>query len=651
MPFSRRRLSAVVLALSTVMFLPRPGSLGVSARTIAQTVKNPDGSTTTTTKIDKYGGGTNVTTRDAKGDLTEEIEKDKAGTMRYFKSLTKKDNGDVEYYEATFRPDGTCFQAKTTTTHQNGGTTNEWIIYELDGFHVVAGSKTGTDANGGTINYHYDPTTAQWLETVPLSPERQKMLEDIFNKFDFDQVDKKPWPNYLNWPRNPAPPSTSQTGYQVDTVSGNGLNTIVFSTPSGRINVNLSDDLAASDTLSGTVEELPSGRDDAERNQNRTILGGYAFEFQQQKTPVGEQRFTRQMPATLTPAARTIVLSLNGKTVATAGVPIAPVQPPTPLSVTLPTGGQQSRPIVISEPCNGIFDAGDSVKIGDTTLPVLAESPRQKVLRNTSEVVGPATLEDRENGRVTRITFRNLGIKLSAPLLSLLRGQTTTLTTTVLGLAGISENVPLDLVNSSSTVISLAGGNDQHITITPGEVKADGTYSLERTLTGIRAGSFGITGTVRWTAVQVESLGSQNTVNPSAASARDRSFRNYVDKQRALDAVEQRWLEAVKDGMSTANKDRIKVYDQARQQSLEDLMKWYQAGQQYVQDATDANKRAVAEAAAKQQDASRKWLDAKRAVIDSMAGEKKAACQNAEAAVMRARADGEAARSEYLTIK
>src|SRR6267378_2386217 len=97
--------------------------------------------------------------------------------------------------------------------------------------------------------------------------------------------------------------------------------------------------------------------------------------------------------------------------------------------------------------------------------------------------------------------FRNIGINLSAPKLNLLRGETTTLHVVVLGLAGITGDQSLDLENTSPSVIRMSGGDRQHINIHASEVRPDGTYSMDRTLTGIMAGSFGVTATVTWTDV------------------------------------------------------------------------------------------------------------------------------------------------------
>jgi hypothetical protein len=195
---------------------------------------------------------------------------------------------------------------------------------------------------------------------------------------------------------------------------------------------------------------------------------------------VREKSFTREIPTTLSVAARTLSLVLNGKTVATTEVPISDVQLPQPRVSTLPTGGQTGKLLEIKEPCNGFFDRADYVKIGGTTVPEVAESPRKKVVRNTSETLGQTEIVDSENGHVTRAPFRNLGIQLSAPLRHLERRQRTTLTTTVRGLKNITHDVPLRLVNNSSGVISMSGGDVQDVMIHPAEVSVDGTYLTQR---------------------------------------------------------------------------------------------------------------------------------------------------------------------------
>ena len=302
----------------------------------------------------------------------------------------------------------------------------------------------------------------------------------------------------------PTPSSTNnQVGYHVETNSANGLFITTFDTPQGKIKVNLPGDMAAGDTITGTVETEPKGNNDAERAQNQSELNGEVIEVGGQKTKVGDKKISCVLPTTLTSDAKTIVLRRNNQRVASSEVPILPTPPSTPTQFTIPTGGQQGRPIQIQGPCNGTSAPQDSVTIGGTLAPVLAESPRQIIVQNTSNTVGPTNIVCNENGAHLECPFRDIGIKLSAPKLNLLRGETTTLHVVVMGLSGIKENVPLDL--NVTGVVQMSGGNDQHIDIPSTQVQADGTYSRDFTLTGTKGGSFGVTGTVRWSDVCIRS--------------------------------------------------------------------------------------------------------------------------------------------------
>ena len=288
-------------------------------------------------------------------------------------------------------------------------------------------------------------------------------------------------------------------GYRADSNSNNGLYVINFTTPQGLIRVNLPDDMAAGDTVSGSLYAEPTGKNETESARNRDELNGYVVELAGQKTTVGDKKFTRNIPGNT--EAKTIDLLYHGKSVAQSTIVMTAIAPPSPTEFTLPTGGQQGRLIQIKGPCNGVFSTQDYAKIGGTTLPQLAESPRSLVLQNTSEVAGPTNFEGQENGVAMQCPFRNIGVNLSAPKLNLIRGETTTLRVVVTGLGGLSGDQSLDLENTSPSVISLGGGDKQRFIIRPAEVQPSGTYSTDRTLTGIMAGGFGVTATVRWTDV------------------------------------------------------------------------------------------------------------------------------------------------------
>ena len=302
-------------------------------------------------------------------------------------------------------------------------------------------------------------------------------------------------------PFTPRAAAQNSAGYRVDSTSANGLYTATFTTPQGVIKVNLPDDMAAGDTISGTVTAESTGKNDAERAQNLAELNRHVLVVEGQQTPVGNGTFSWSIPRPLNPNSKNISLLQRGQNAATTTIPIAATPPPSPSGFTLPTGGQQGRLIQIKGPGNGIFSPQDYVKVGGTTMPPLAESPRSLIVRNASDSLGPTNIECRENGVGMQCPFRNIGINLSAPKLNLLRGETTTLHVVVVGLGGIAGDQSLDLENNSPSVIRMSGGDRQHINIRGSEVGSNGTYSMDRTLTGIMAGGFGVTGTVTWTDV------------------------------------------------------------------------------------------------------------------------------------------------------
>ena len=331
----------------------------------------------------------------------------------------------------------------------------------------------------------------------------KEVIADLLNKLGSCSATPNPSPTPTPTPTpngtaKPANNTNNQVGFHVDTKTANGLFVTTFDTPNGKIKVNLPDDMSAGDTITGTVECEPKGKDDSERAKNQAELNGEVIQIGGQQTKVGDKKISCTIPNPLNSEAKTIVLLNGGHPVATSEIPISITPPPTPTQFTLPTGGQQGRPIEIKGPCNGIIGPMDTVKIGGTVLPPLAESPRQIIVQDTNNTLGPTTIECNENGAKLECPFRNIGIKLSAPKLSLLRGETTTLHVVVMGLSGIKDDLPLDLINNSPSVIKMSEGDAQHLTIPHIQVNADGTFTIERTLTGIMTGGFGVTGTVWW---------------------------------------------------------------------------------------------------------------------------------------------------------
>lgn len=324
-----------------------------------------------------------------------------------------------------------------------------------------------------------NPKTGQW-EPVPQRDEGDSILDEI-----------EP-------PKIGPIVSAAKRGHAVAAEALAGLTTTIFSTPRGRLRVNLPNDMAAGDKISGTIFAEADGRDQREQTRNLGELRGYVIEVEKQKTAASSSSPATGTPFTLAiPASgattNLILRDKDGDEVARRTLPIMR-QLPVPATIDIPKLGQQGSPLAIGGPFDGDFK-NTTVKVGGEDLQKLAESPRQIVAHNTTSHVGVSKCEVTEGSQTATGEIRTLGIALSAPKLDLLKGEQTTLTVTVSGLEGIEGPVPLELENKSSGVIQMSGGELQRTSISPSQVQG-GMYTIERTLTGIQRGAFTILGTV-----------------------------------------------------------------------------------------------------------------------------------------------------------
>jgi len=282
-------------------------------------------------------------------------------------------------------------------------------------------------------------------------------------------------------------PTASATG---SLESGPGFHVASFPLPGGTIYVNLPDDLAPGDTASATVNPVPAGADATDQARQREGLNAYGVEIAGQRAPasVGVRTFT--VPAGMA----TIVIRLLDPRDRPAGevkVPLRSPAPP-PSSYRVPAVGQSGGPLRITGPFDGDL-SNSSVQIGGKPAQPMAESPRQLVVRGPEEPAPPAPIEVSERGRVIAAgTYRNVSVRLSAPLTNLLAGQHTTLTITVSGLEGLQDTLPVRLTNQSPDVVRMEGGEEQTLCVRPDEVSTTGAWIKTRGLTGVHAGGFSI---------------------------------------------------------------------------------------------------------------------------------------------------------------
>lgn len=277
-----------------------------------------------------------------------------------------------------------------------------------------------------------------------------------------------------------------------------GMTTVTFNLAAGRLKVFLPDDIRSGDTISGIVTTEPAGNDGTEKAKNAIVLQALSVFLGDQKTitPESGPKFT-WIPKSPNPAAPSRYVIRISEIIPSQNAPAVYATmymagPPSPSAYNIPVLGQTGRPIVISGPFDGNSD-NTKCTVGGTSCRIVAESPRKVVIQIPAEAVGPTTISIGED-KTTSGSFRNIGINLSASRTSLMKGEKTTVGVQVTGLTGITNAITVQLVTTGA--VNMDGGNTQTMQISRGQVGADGTASVTKTITGVQPGPFNVTANV-----------------------------------------------------------------------------------------------------------------------------------------------------------
>ncbi|HUF04181.1 MAG TPA: hypothetical protein VMM38_08395 [Aridibacter sp.] len=331
-----------------------------------------------------------------------------------------------------------------------------------------------------------------------------------------------------------VPEVSAQRQFQASLEETIGLQTAVFSTPQGTIRVNLPDDAAAGDSLSGTVYTAPSGRTDAERQSNRAELARYTVQVADVQSPTEE----RVVKFDLAPDAgergfKVIIRDGSARSVSELGMKAeAELKTDAPQMYMPPDRAQAGRWINIPGPFDGDL-ANTELEIGGVQANPLAESPRKTVFQAPVDVVGVTVLTLRENEDLIEQPIRNINVVLAAGKLNLNRGETTTVTVRVEGLADLQEDVAIDVACTGAA--DMQGGNNQKIQISPNRVEPGGTFTQRQTLVGRNVGGFGVVANVRTGDQQLSVTDRPVHVESNPVNIGDENDKVWYVKVKTLD--------------------------------------------------------------------------------------------------------------------
>ncbi|MCB1056677.1 MAG: hypothetical protein KDD11_14340 [Acidobacteria bacterium] len=265
---------------------------------------------------------------------------------------------------------------------------------------------------------------------------------------------------------------------------------IGFTTPEGRIEMNLPHDLSAGDQISGTFDFLATG---SEREQGRAlgILRSYSLEVAGVDLRLLHDTWTTRLPAELPGIAEVTLWDITGALIGGAAVPLVEPQAASEL-YRIPRFTQGGDALVV----RGRFDgdlANTAITIGDAAAPVLAESPRTAVALAPRRPVGPVEIRIVEAGTTAVGQLRNVDVQVSAPKSTITTGERIDLKIEVSGLEGLEQPLRIELINHTLVLAHfLEHGLQPTFEIQPADVQAGGRYTLTVSLEGSQGGTFDV---------------------------------------------------------------------------------------------------------------------------------------------------------------
>jgi hypothetical protein len=296
----------------------------------------------------------------------------------------------------------------------------------------------------------------------------------------------------------PSGTAVAQTGTQGAPAAS--LRVTPISVPEGTLRVYLPDDIAAGDTITGTVVAEPAGNTDEQRTRNAAVLEGYVVDIGPAKGSKADTYGRVFMAAGIPSQMYMIPRNSKGAEVRRINVPIQPQQPafprlPVPNDYHFPQVVAGGQPFSIHGPFSGDLQQ-TNLAVGGQPVQKLAQSPRTFIAAPSPNVSGPTNYQLNERGVAVTAPCNVITLKLSAPQPSLKRGEHTTIHISITGLEGIRAPVPLRLENATPGVVALAGGQSQVLTIAPSDVGSGRAYGADREVTGVSTGSFSISATI-----------------------------------------------------------------------------------------------------------------------------------------------------------
>ncbi len=275
--------------------------------------------------------------------------------------------------------------------------------------------------------------------------------------------------------------------HELQVIQGRGLIVYRLTTNEGIIIVTLPDGLKEGDEFLGSLEMLGT--------VSSTATLDYRIALGDQRARVKDGTFHWKMPENLDGYARLRFLGFHGEEIAATDLPILSASGssgppmPNPDQLHLPAMVQAGARLPVFGPLDGDLRT-TSVQIGGQNLRVIAEMPGRAIVEGPKDLAGVAPYEIKKGGIEAKGETRVIDIDQSFPSVSQHNGKTGKLKVRVTGLEGITQSVPIRFEIAFPQTGSFEPDMKRRASVSPQldlfiepkNVRADGSYSTERTV-------------------------------------------------------------------------------------------------------------------------------------------------------------------------
>ena len=320
---------------------------------------------------------------------------------------------------------------------------------------------------------------------------------------------------------------------KITTIEKDGLSITTFETENGTITIKLPKNIHAGDIISGTVVTEPRKKTDKKKSKKEQKKEKETLEklkktnlsICESSTQIAEGHFNFTVPKNVLSGVVTAKL-IDDKMSPIVSSDIIVHNTPralTSILMQLPKYLRSGYPQQIVGSFDGNFRTS-SIKINNSDLEIIAESPEVIIFSIPEDIVGIQELEIAENDYQYTTDINIVDLNITADKMNLSSGESTKIHLKVLGMENLEQPVTIHIDNLTPENVSLSQGNNQELVIDSEMINEQGIYTVDYQIKAQQTGSFSISTQIQEAELQnaEQPIPAPDALNPSGPNSNEK---------------------------------------------------------------------------------------------------------------------------------